>query len=367
MMLSSKILIFIAVQISSWTCLPLSGDNGNDSNPYEDCEVEENENIFFRNGISGDSYFLWSDKRIPYTIDPSFNSTNMDNIVESIKYFNDIFSSCIQFQPKSDSDYTYVQIKNTGSCTSRIGRAYWPFPVSQDINIGRCAPSIGHIKHELMHTVGFYHEHSRSDRDMYVDIQWDNILDSRIIQFGTNRFTSGYGEEYDYDSIMHYSARAFSKNFRNRDILTIVPKKSGVSPEDIGRKNTYSEKDIIKVKKMYRCPPYENWKSRCSQNEECGLNEYCSISISSPLNGECRTILPDGSVCFRDEDCVNSCYAGVCTSCTQDSQCPSTQYCSNKYTPLLAKSCSNYCGSLCLLSSQCGGECTTCSWAFTCQ
>jgi hypothetical protein len=36
-----------------------------------------------------------------------------------------------------------------------------------------------------------------------------------------HRWTTGYGEKYDYDSIMHYSKLAFSKSTTD---LTIVPK-----------------------------------------------------------------------------------------------------------------------------------------------
>lgn len=51
----------------------------------------------------------------------------------------------------------------------------------------RCAHLVGHIKHEMMHTMGFYHEHSRSDRDMFVDVRWDNIDPNRKNQFSTYR------------------------------------------------------------------------------------------------------------------------------------------------------------------------------------
>ena len=101
--------------------------------------------------------------------------------------------------------------ENTGTCSSRIGVAFYPLPISQTINIGKCAHLLGHIKHEMMHTVGFYHEHSRSDRDEYIEIEWNNIPAEYQAQFTTYRWTVGYGEKYDYDSIMHYSSRAFVK------------------------------------------------------------------------------------------------------------------------------------------------------------
>ena len=59
---------------------------------------------------------------------------------------------------------------------------------------------------------------------------------------------------------MHYSAVAFSRNqFSEDPMLTISPKDPNVNYTSIGRKKTLSETDIIKIKKLYKCPPYNNW------------------------------------------------------------------------------------------------------------
>ena len=49
---------------------------------------------------------------------------------------------------------------------------------------------VGHIKHEMMHTLGFYHEHSRSDRDQYIKVNWEHISDGNEAQFLTYRWAN---------------------------------------------------------------------------------------------------------------------------------------------------------------------------------
>ena len=47
----------------------------------------------------------------------------------------------------------------------------------QNVSIGAGCDTRAVVEHELLHALGFYHEQSRADRDNYVHIAWDQILE----------------------------------------------------------------------------------------------------------------------------------------------------------------------------------------------
>jgi len=104
--------------------------------------------------------------------------------------------------------------------------------------------------HELMHAVGFYHEHERWDRDQYIDIQWQNIDRDAYDQFGRVDLTesSYYDQTYDYFSVMHYDREAFSKNGQD----TIKTRDARYN-HLIGQALDFSAVDLAKINSMYEC------------------------------------------------------------------------------------------------------------------
>jgi len=81
----------------------------------------------------------------------------------------------------------------------------------------------GTILHELLHGLGFSHEHQRPDRDKYIKVLYKNIIKSAHHNFKKLNGDVVTHGKYDYDSIMHYTAAAASKN-NSITIETIDPK-----------------------------------------------------------------------------------------------------------------------------------------------
>ena len=57
------------------------------------------------------------------------------------------------------------------SCASSIGRKGG----LQNLYIGSACKSLSTILHEMMHAIGFLHEHTREDRDNYIELKFENI------------------------------------------------------------------------------------------------------------------------------------------------------------------------------------------------
>ncbi|MGH0128304.1 UNVERIFIED_CONTAM: hypothetical protein FKN15_001278 [Acipenser sinensis] len=107
---------------------------------------------------------------VPYIISPEYN--NRDRITIEIGMQDISTGTCIKFVPRTHQA-DYLDIQPRFGCWSYLGVNGGPQALS--LQSPGCMWS-GIASHVLMHALGFVHEQSRSDRDNYVTILWDNIL-----------------------------------------------------------------------------------------------------------------------------------------------------------------------------------------------
>ena len=154
-------------------------------------------------------------------------------------------STCVRFVPHSTQP-SYLSIFKSTGCWSYVGRTGGKQHLSLK---DTCFHSIGIIQHELIHALGFYHEQSRSDRDHYVRINWDNVKPGHKGNFN-KLSTNNLLTAYDYSSVMHYNKRSWSKN--GKETITPIPDSS----VEIGQRVEMSTTDILKINRLYDCSMY---------------------------------------------------------------------------------------------------------------
>ncbi|KAE9550065.1 hypothetical protein FO519_006729 [Halicephalobus sp. NKZ332] len=185
----------------------------------------------------------WKDGIIPYEMDDAFTQGEVRLIERAFNSYKR--RTCIRFKERVDeTDYLYIT-KGFG-CYSQVGRTGG----KQELSLGRGCLFHEIIVHELMHSLGFWHEHSRIDRDEHIKIRWENILPGMKSQFDiiSGALQDTQGENYDYRSIMHYDSTAFSRNGQNT-IETMIDGFTNV----IGTATDLSDMDVIKINKLYKC------------------------------------------------------------------------------------------------------------------
>jgi hypothetical protein len=148
---------------------------------------------------------------------------------------------CLRFEEASSGNRILVN-NDADECSSRVGYLNRP----QRLTLASGCMDKGTIQHEFLHAIGIFHTQSRYDRKGHIKILWKNIKEKYKYNFNFEHGTDPYGLPYDYDSVMHYGARYFSKN-GEITIKTMDPSKQNV----IGTRDGVSDGDVKLIKKMY--------------------------------------------------------------------------------------------------------------------
>ncbi|KAK3509554.1 hypothetical protein QTP70_003728 [Hemibagrus guttatus] len=175
---------------------------------------------------------------VPYVISRQYAFSERRVIELALDSFQN--STCVQFVPRTDEE-DYIHVLSDQGCYSSVGRRGGRQVLSLERN-GCVFPHI--VQHEFLHALGFHHEQTRSDRDDHVRILLQNVIPGQEHNFDKVN-TNNLNTPYDYNSVMHYSRFAFSKNREP----TILPIPDNNVP--IGRATEMSRNDILRVNRLY--------------------------------------------------------------------------------------------------------------------
>ncbi|XP_036089846.1 bone morphogenetic protein 1 isoform X4 [Rousettus aegyptiacus] len=192
---------------------------------------------------------VWPDGVIPFVIGGNFTGSQRAVFRQAMRHWEK--HTCVTFLERTDEDSYIVFTYRPCGCCSYVGRRGGG---PQAISIGKNCDKFGIVVHELGHVIGFWHEHTRPDRDRHVSIVRENIQPGQEYNFLKMEVqeVESLGENYDFDSIMHYARNTFSRGIF---LDTIVPKYevNGVKPP-IGQRTRLSKGDIAQARKLYKCP-----------------------------------------------------------------------------------------------------------------
>ncbi|XP_011344121.1 tolloid-like protein 2 isoform X2 [Ooceraea biroi] len=132
---------------------------------------------------------VWDHGVIPYEIDGNFSGAHKALFKQAMRHWENF--TCVKFverMPREHPNYILFTERPCGCCSFVGKRGNGP----QAISIGKNCDKFGIVVHELGHVVGFWHEHTRPDRDRHVQIIRDNIMSEcgRTFQENSGNFGS---------------------------------------------------------------------------------------------------------------------------------------------------------------------------------
>ncbi|XP_046720552.1 high choriolytic enzyme 1-like isoform X2 [Silurus meridionalis] len=177
---------------------------------------------------------------IPYVIANQYTDRERQIIERGLDSFSSV--TCIRFIPRSN-ERDYISIESLSGCYSKIGRTGY----AQTLSLARSGcVYYDTVQHELLHALGFNHEQTRSDRDSYIRVAWENIIEGKEHNFN-KKATLNQDTSYDYNSVMQYHKTAFSKN----GLPTMIPIPDPNVP--FGTATEMNNNDISRVNRLYQC------------------------------------------------------------------------------------------------------------------
>jgi len=202
----------------------------------------------------------WTNGVVPFDMS-AMSYSAQERIQSALQELQNRVGSCIKFI-KRTTERNYVRVNSLNGCYSYVGMNGGAQQMSLQEN--GCLGA-GTIQHEFIHALGFMHEQSRSDRDSYLDIHWENI--SPDMQYNFQKLNSNnQGFPYTYTSVMHYGKYAFSQN----GLPSMTPKDPNAK---IGVRVLH-DRDVEMIQKFYGCSGGSGGTDDCKDDPRYSCTSY---------------------------------------------------------------------------------------------
>nr|XP_039268302.1 uncharacterized protein LOC120343233 isoform X1 [Styela clava] len=220
--------------------------------------------------------------RVPYVLADNLDPAVLIGINTAIEQL--INETCVEMVVRTNEP-DYILFKNGFGCSSAVSR----LGGEQHIILSKHCSAVGAVLHEIMHTLGFWHEHSRPDRNEHVRVLWENVDESNQHHFNTRSIETifDFGSPYDVDSVMQGSGFSFSIDLSKPSMIDL----NTSEPVKIQREGL-SKEDIVEINSLYEC-------FLSSEEEVAGANwgEWSEL-------GQCSMTCGSG-VAYQVRDCLD--------------------------------------------------------------
>eukprot|EP00088_Acartia_fossae_P070065 TRINITY_DN9289_c1_g1_i2.p1 TRINITY_DN9289_c1_g1~~TRINITY_DN9289_c1_g1_i2.p1 ORF type:complete len:332 (+),score=60.58 TRINITY_DN9289_c1_g1_i2:105-998(+) len=225
---------------------------------------------------------MWPEGLIYYKFEKGFTHDEKVIIVEQMDHIKaHLIPGCLRFEEIEEAfgepkKWTsgYLEFNKTGdSCLADIG--------NRDVDKGRpsrvCLPDKAkcfdldgtRVLHEIGHILGAAHEHSRLDRDLFVEIIGENIDEGAKDQFNKksdSEFIETNNTPYDFDSIMHYSDdRGLKESSVGRKCIKVAEPFAEFAESIAKQERLLSVTDIVEISYNYGCAVRPDFKAQYIQ------------------------------------------------------------------------------------------------------
>lgn len=155
----------------------------------------------------------WPSGSVPFTFNANLTATSRNTILAAMSDWEAVVAG-LDFVPRTTHN-NYIEFNASTGNNSPLGMTGG----KQTINLLQDATwgvDLTSSTHEIGHSIGMFHEQSRSDRDNFINIDWANIRDNMEHNFQTYVQRGIPGAQigtFDFNSIMLYPSFITDPNF----------------------------------------------------------------------------------------------------------------------------------------------------------